>query len=67
MKPSVFVISSEFERIGAIYRFVRDEIAFGYNQRDDLPASRILGSWLYRHLVRHLMNRKVARIRAAGC
>lgn len=33
---------SEFERIGAIYRFVRDEIAFGYNERDDLPASRIL-------------------------
>jgi len=32
----------EFERIGPIYRFVRDEIVFGYNERDDLPASRIL-------------------------
>ncbi|MCC7312215.1 MAG: transglutaminase family protein [Sulfuritalea sp.] len=32
----------EFERVGAIYRFVRDEIAFGYNERDDLPASRVL-------------------------
>jgi hypothetical protein len=30
------------ERIGAIYDFVRDEIAFGYNAGDDLPASRVL-------------------------
>lgn len=30
------------ERIAAIYRFVRDEIAFGYNASDDLPASRVL-------------------------
>jgi hypothetical protein len=32
----------EKERIGAIYAFVRDEIAFGYNTSDDLPASRVL-------------------------
>lgn len=32
----------EPERIGAIYAFVRDEIAFGYNEDDDLPASRVL-------------------------
>lgn len=32
----------EYERIGAIYDFVRDEIAFGYNVSDDLPASRVL-------------------------
>lgn len=30
------------ERIGAVYAFVRDEIAFGYNASDDLPASRVL-------------------------
>jgi hypothetical protein len=30
------------ERIGAVYAFVRDEIAFGYNEADDLPASRVL-------------------------
>lgn len=30
------------ERIGSIYRFVKDEIAFGYNASDDLPASRVL-------------------------
>jgi transglutaminase-like putative cysteine protease len=29
-------------RIGAAYGFVRDEIAFGYNVRDDLPASAVL-------------------------
>ncbi|MBI3146975.1 MAG: transglutaminase family protein [Betaproteobacteria bacterium] len=32
----------EFERVGAIYRYMRDEIAFGYNERDNLPASRVL-------------------------
>jgi hypothetical protein len=32
----------ENERIGALYDFVRDEIAFGYNLADDLPASRVL-------------------------
>lgn len=31
-----------FERIGAIYDFVRDNIAFGYNESDDLTASRVL-------------------------
>jgi hypothetical protein len=32
----------EFARIGAIYDFVRNEIAFGYNRADDLPASEVL-------------------------
>lgn len=31
-----------YERIGAAYTFVRDEVAFGYNEADDLPASRVL-------------------------
>ncbi len=30
------------ERIGAVYDFVRNEIAFGYNEADDIPASRVL-------------------------
>jgi transglutaminase-like putative cysteine protease len=34
----------EYEKIGAVYNFVRDEIAFGYNAADDLPASRILSN-----------------------
>jgi hypothetical protein len=29
-------------RIGAVYDFVRNEIPFGYNERDELPASRVL-------------------------
>ncbi|MCB1358067.1 MAG: transglutaminase family protein [Maritimibacter sp.] len=31
-----------FERIGAAYDFVRDEVAFGYNRDDAIPASRAL-------------------------
>jgi len=31
-----------YDRIGAIYHFVRDEIAFGYNRTDDIPASAVL-------------------------
>lgn len=31
-----------YERIGAAYEFVRDEIKFGYNKSDDLKASQVL-------------------------
>ncbi len=31
-----------FQRIGAVYDFVRNEIAFGYNESDELPASAVL-------------------------
>ena len=31
-----------FERIGTAYAFVRDEIAFGYNRDDAIPASAVL-------------------------
>lgn len=30
------------DRVGAAYEFVRSEIRFGYNARDDLPASQVL-------------------------
>lgn len=33
---------SAHARIGAVYDFVRDEIAFGYNSADDIPASAVL-------------------------
>ena len=33
---------AEYERIGAVYNFVRNEIHFGYNTADDLPASVVL-------------------------
>lgn len=36
----------EHARIGAVYAFVRDEIRFGYNRSDDLPASRVLADGL---------------------
>lgn len=32
----------EFSKIGAIYNFVRDEILFGYNESDSIPASKVL-------------------------
>ena len=32
----------EFERINAIYNYVRDEILFGYNTDDGIPASKVL-------------------------
>jgi len=34
------------ERIGAAYDFVRNEIPFGYNESDELPASRVLADGL---------------------
>ena len=35
-----------FERIRDIYNFVRDEILFGYNTDDGIPASRVLADGL---------------------
>ena len=32
----------EFERIRSIYNFIRDEIRFGYNVDDSIPASKVL-------------------------
>ncbi|MEW6348030.1 MAG: transglutaminase family protein [Thermodesulfobacteriota bacterium] len=31
-----------YEKIGAAYTFVKDEIAFGFNEADNIPASRVL-------------------------
>ena len=33
---------SDYEKIGATYRFVQNEIVFGYNRADDIPASEVL-------------------------
>jgi len=35
-------LGQQEERIKAIYTFVKDEILFGYNSDDDLPASEVL-------------------------
>ena len=32
----------EYEKIGAVYTFVQNEILFGYNESDDIPASQVL-------------------------
>lgn len=32
----------EFERIKAIYNYIRDDILFGYNTDDSIPASKVL-------------------------
>jgi hypothetical protein len=37
---------STYERIGRIYAFVQNEIAFGYNEADDIPASQVLKGWI---------------------
>jgi len=34
------------DRVGAAYEFVRNEIPFGYNARDELPASAVLADGL---------------------
>jgi transglutaminase-like putative cysteine protease len=34
-------ILPEYERIARIYDFVQNEIAFGYNKTDDIPASQV--------------------------
>ena len=33
---------NEFDKIKAIYNYVRDEIKFGYNVSDKIPASKVL-------------------------
>ncbi|MGJ8680426.1 transglutaminase-like domain-containing protein [Paraglaciecola sp.] len=33
---------NEFNKIGAAYQFVKDEILFGYNKSDDISASEVL-------------------------
>ena len=33
---------SEYEKIGSIYQFVQDDIAFGYNESDEIPASAVM-------------------------
>jgi hypothetical protein len=35
-------LAAPFDRVGAVYTYVRDEIAFGYNRSDDIPASAVL-------------------------
>lgn len=42
IKSRDWLALSPYERIGAVYNFVRNEIKFGYNRSDDIPASQVL-------------------------
>lgn len=33
---------SDYDKIGAVYDFVQNKILFGYNESDDIPASKVL-------------------------
>ncbi len=35
-------VLSEYEKIGSIYHFVQNDIALGYNESDEIPASAVL-------------------------
>jgi transglutaminase-like putative cysteine protease len=37
-----WTVFPEVDRIAAVYNFVQNEIAFGYNEADDIPASQVL-------------------------
>ena len=54
----------ERERIGAAYDFVRNEIAFGYNEGDELPASRVLADGIGQCNTKSTL--LMALLRAAG-
>jgi len=42
IKRKIWLSLPEFDRIKQIYNYVRDDILFGYNIDDDIPASRVL-------------------------
>jgi len=52
------------DRIGAAYDFVRNEIAFGYNEGDELPASRVLADGIGQCNTKSTL--LMALLRAAG-
>lgn len=37
-----WILQADFEKIKSVYEYVRDEIKFGYNIDDSIPASRVL-------------------------
>ena len=42
IKEKQWIIDDDFQKILKIYNFVRDDIAFGYNTDDIIPASEVL-------------------------
>lgn len=41
VKSRCWAMLDVYERIARIYEFVQNEIAFGYNESDDIPASKV--------------------------
>lgn len=42
IKSRDWINLNDYEKIGAAYEYVRDEVLFGYNKSDDIPASQVL-------------------------
>ncbi|MFF4576550.1 transglutaminase family protein [Streptomyces sp. NPDC001410] len=57
----------EHERIGAIYDFVQNEIAFGYNESDDLPASAVLADGYGQCNTKTTLLMALLRATGSGC
>jgi transglutaminase-like putative cysteine protease len=53
-----------YDRIGAVYDFVRNDIAFGYSEGDELPASRVLADGIGQCNTKSTL--LMALLRAAG-
>jgi Transglutaminase-like superfamily len=53
-----------YDRIGAVYDFVRNQIAFGYNEGDELTASRVLADGIGQCNTKSTL--LMALLRAAG-
>jgi transglutaminase-like putative cysteine protease len=57
----------EDARIGAVYDFVRDEIPFGYNTSDDLPASAVLADGYGQCNTKTTLLMALLRLNGIGC
>ncbi|HUO39432.1 MAG TPA: transglutaminase family protein [Mycobacterium sp.] len=57
----------ERARIGAIYDFVRDEVPFGYNASDDIPASAVLADGYGQCNTKTTLLMALLRASAIGC
>lgn len=57
----------EHARIGAVYDFVREEIPFGYNDSDDIPASAVLADGFGQCNTKTTLLMALLRASGVGC
>lgn len=62
-----WAVLPENDRIGAVYAFVRDEIPFGYNTSDDLPASTVLADGFGQCNTKTTLLMALLRAAGVGC